>query len=122
MYDLFHYLSKHVFVVGYEDLSKNQKLKSELPNSFLATGKDLRKLKQHSGLESTSISCARYQKGLSPLFSKIVLFEKTNQNGLTHIVGLRHPRIYVKNRRKHVVQNIEKGLSPNFFIILIKMD
>ena len=62
------------------------------------------------------MSCARYQKGLSPLFSKIVLFEKTNQNGLTHIVGLRHPRIYVKNRRKHVVQNIEKGLSPNFFI------
>ena len=31
------------------------------------------------------------------------------------MVGLRHPRIYVKNRRKHVVQNIEKGLSPNFF-------
>ena len=61
-------------------------------------------------------------KGPSPLFSKIVLFEKTNQNELTHNVGLRHPRIYVKNRRKHVVQNIEKGLSPNFFIILIKMD
>ena len=64
-----------------------------------------------------SKSCARYQNGLSPLFSKIVLFEKTNQKQ-QHMVGLRHPRIYVKNRRKHVVQNIAKGLGPNFFNII----
>ena len=60
-------------------------------------------------------SWARFQKGLSPLFSKSFLFQKLNQKGLTHIVWLRHQRIYVKNRRKHVVLNIEKGLSPDNF-------